>query len=210
MIAHNEADTIGAALSSVTWADQIVVVDTDSTDETADIARKMGAEVHVEPNHPNLNINKNIAINLCRGDWIFVLDADERIPYELAGEIRLAINEGRADGYLVPRRNWVLGKWMKRGGEYPDYQLRLFRRGRGGFPAVHIHERLTVEGKVKRLSRPFDHYPYPDLNSMIGKNLRDTRFEAWHLFQNGKRIGTVGLGFRIFTVSYTHLTLPTN
>ncbi len=188
VIAHNEAAVLRDALKSVSWAEQIVVIDCGSTDETADIALQLGAEVYTEPNHANLNINKNMAIKHCTGDWIFVLDADETIPYNLAGEIRCVINFPNADGYLVPRRNFMLGKWIKRGSQYPDYQLRLFKRNKGVFPAVHVHERLQVDGKVQKLIEPFDHFPFPDLDTMIMKNLRYIDFEAKHLYQQGKRV----------------------
>lgn len=188
VITHNEESVIKGALDSVAWAEQIVVVDCGSTDSTAAIARSLGAEIHSEPNRANLNINKNIAIRHCTKDWIFVLDADERIPYDLAGEIRCLINARDADGYLVPRRNFMLGRWIRRGSQYPDYQLRLFRRGRGEFPAVHVHERLKVDGKVGKLTEPFDHFPFPDLDTMIAKNLRYIDFEAEHLYRMGKRI----------------------
>ena len=195
IIAHNEQDIIKGALESVSWAEQVVVIDCGSTDNTAAIARSMGAEIYTEPNRTNLNVNKNIAIKHCTGDWIFVLDADERIPCDLAGEIRCVINAKSADGYLVPRRNFMLGRWIKRGSQYPDYQLRLFRRGRGEFPAIHVHERLKVDGKIGKLDESFDHFPFPDLDTMIAKNLRYIDFEAEHLHRMGKRITIPGMIF---------------
>lgn len=197
IIAHNEGTYLADALQSVSWADQVVVVDCGSTDNTSEIAEGAGAEVYREPNRSNLNENKNIAIGHCRGEWIFVLDADERIPDMLAGEIRRVINDNKTDGFLVPRRNHIIGRWLRHGSQYPDYQLRLFKRDRGNFPAVHVHERLNVNGRIDRLSEPFDHHPYPDLSMLIHKNLRYSEFEAQHLFQQGKTISFSGLIWRI-------------
>ena len=200
MIALNEEHCIARALQSVKWADQIVVLDCGSTDDTFNIARKYTNDLEVIENHPNLNINKNKAIDKCTYEWVFILDADEVIPYDLAGEIRRIINEGNStNGFMVPRRNFVLGKWMKRGSQYPDYQLRLFRKEKGRFPAVHVHERLEVEGQIAELSIPFDHHPYPTLSSMMRKNRRDFEFEAQYLFDQGIRSSGTGTAFRILT-----------
>jgi len=197
VIAHNESKNLPVALESVTWADQIVVVDAGSTDNTAEIAVRFGAEVFREPNRKNLNLNKNIAIEHCKGDWIFILDADEEIPYDLAGEIRRIMNSKETEaGYLVPRRNFVMGKWLRRGSQYPDYQLRLFKRGKGIFAAKHVHERLTVDGKIAKLSLPFDHHPYPNYKMLVEKNNRYAELEAVYQFNQGKRISVTELLFQ--------------
>ena len=194
MITFNEEHNVRAAIESVNWADQIVVVDNKSTDYTAEIVKESGVELYFEENVGNLNINKNKSIEYCRGDWILVLDADERIPYDLAGEIRTIINSNTSyNGYYLARKNYVLGKWIKRGSQFPDYQLRLFRRGKGKFPAVHIHEKLTIEGKIGKLNIPFEHYPYPNIDSMLRKNRRDVEFEAQYLFKQQKNISAFGL-----------------
>lgn len=199
IIAHNEAQNIATALKSVEWVDQIIVVDCESTDGTASIVAESGAELYSEPNHPNLNINKNIAIDKCTSDWILILDADEVIPYELAGEIRRVVNdEGDIFAYKFPRKNFILGKWVKHGSQYPDYQLRLIREGKGRFPEDHIHERLAVRGKIGKIDTAFEHHPYPDIATFIRKNLRDAEFEANYLFQKGTRISTSGLMIRVF------------
>lgn len=185
IIAHNEAHRILQALESVKWADQVVVVDTESEDGTGDIARQWGAEVLRAPNNPNLNVNKNTAISACRNDWILVLDADEVIPEALRREIEDVIETAQNKGYLLPRQNFVWGSPLRYGGQYPDWQLRLFRKGWGIFPAQHIHERLKLEGKVGRLKSPMHHYPYPDLASMVHKGFRDALFEADYLRARG-------------------------
>jgi len=202
IIAHNEADNLPYVLNSIDWVDQIVVIDCSSSDNTAEIARQAGADVYSEPNHPNLNINKNLSIDYCHGDWILVLDADENIPYDLAGLIRCIINEdSETNGYLIPRRNYVLGRWLHRGSQYPDYQLRLFRRGKGKFPAVHVHERIVLKGKVSKLELPFEHHPYRTLDSIIAKNRRYVEFEARFLYENGKRVSNIKLIWRVLVMT---------
>ncbi len=194
MIAHNEAQVIGRALTSVEWADQVVVLDCESSDDTPEIAKRRGAEVYSVPNDRNLNINKNRSIAYCKADWILVLDADEAIPYDLAGEIRRIVNSPDSlDGYFIPRKNFILGKWARYGSQYPDYQLRLFRNGKGRFPAKHVHEKLKIEGKTGKISLPFEHHPYPTLESIVRKNQRDFEFEARYLYENGKRVTTFDL-----------------
>lgn len=195
IIAHNEARNLPRALGSVQWADEIVVVDTSSTDETGEIARRRGAKVAVQPNLSNLNVNKNYAIDFCCGDWILILDADEVVPDLLAGEIRRALAAPSAVGYDLPRRNFMMGKWLRYGSQYPDYQRRLFQRGKGRFAAAHIHERLTVNGKVGYLEEPLEHYPYITIESLVCKGIRDVEFEAEFLHKKGKTatIGSIWL-----------------
>ncbi len=195
LIAHNEAEIIEPTLKSIDWVDEIIIVDAGSTDNTAEVCHRYDIEVILEENQVNLNINKNIAIDRCIGEWILVLDADEVIPYELAGVIRKIVNDSNsADGYLIPRKNYVLGRWVKHGSQYPDYQLRLFRNGKGRFPAVHVHERLKVDGKVEKLDTPFEHHPYPDIAMLNMKTKRYVEFEAQHRFKNGAKIS----GFKLF------------
>lgn len=193
MLAHNEAANIAAAIAGVRWAEQIVVVDAESDDGTGDLARQLGATVVTQPNRTNLNVNKNIAISHCRSEWVLVLDADERISDDLAGEIRRVIADGDADGFLIPRRNFVLGRWLRHGSQYPDWQLRLFRRRRGRFEERHVHERLRVEGRVVRLREPMDHHPYTTVSSLIRKGEFYAAFEAGKLQERGVRIGAAGL-----------------
>jgi len=187
MIAFNEAAHLPRSLGSVCWADQLVLIDSSSTDTTAEVGSALGAEVETLPNHPNLNLNKNAAIDRCRCEWILVLDADEVVSDELAGEIRRVISHPNAVGYCLPRRNHVMGRALRFGSQYPDWQLRLFRRNKGRFPADHIHETIKIEGRVGRLENPLYHYPYVSVEALSRKGLRDAAFEARHLFSKGRR-----------------------
>lgn len=163
----NEEKNLAACLDSVKdLADEIVVVDGSSTDKTIEIAKKYGAKILVVENLPNFHINKQKAIDLATKDWILQLDADERLTPELQREIKDKIenwklgNGNSVNGYWVARKNWFLGRFLMKGGQYPDYTLRLYRRGKGHLPQVHVHEQAEVEGRVEYLKHALLHYPY--------------------------------------------------
>ncbi len=183
--AYNEESKIGRCLSSVAWADEIIVVDNSSTDETAKIAKERKAKVFRRPNNPMLNVNKNFGFDKANGDWIFCLDADEEVTPELAKEIRKAISHSRAAGsrfaghpsaisndpvgYWIPRKNIIFGKWVAHGLWWPDKQLRLFQRGKGRFSCVHVHEYLEVDGPTGELQEPYIHHNYETISQFIRK-----------------------------------------
>lgn len=186
LLAHNEEVKLPSALKSVEWADEIIVVDAESSDGTAKVARAHGAKVIKQPNQTNLNVNKNIAISNCTHDWVLILDADETIPSALAEEIRRVVANPAHAGYFIPRRNIVLGRWLRRGGQYPDLQLRLIRKSSARFPEKHVHERIQVEGSVGRLVHPMDHTPYTSISQMMRKGMFYAEFEAQYR-HGGKR-----------------------
>lgn len=159
---HNEAANIERCLASVrTLADEIVVVDGASTDTTAIIAKRLGATVIETTNPPMFHINKQKALEHAHGVWILQLDADEVVSNELASEIRaVCTNADSLDGYAIPRKNYFLGDWLRKGGQYPDYVVRLFRREKGSFPQKSVHEQITIAGSIGKLSNPLDHYSY--------------------------------------------------
>ena len=188
MIAHNEEDKLPAALESVRFADQVIVADCESSDLTAVIARDQGACVFQRPNLVNLNVNKNFTFDQATGDFILCLDADEVVPQDTANEIREILeNDPLESGFFLPRRNYWMGVWLRHGGHYPDWQLRLFRRGKGRFPEKHIHERLQIEGSVGRLHHPLDHFPYETREECLRKLEFYSSFEAKYLYQSGVR-----------------------
>ncbi len=169
--AWNEEKKLKRCLSSVkSLADEIVVVDSSSTDATPKIARQFTSKVFKRPNNPMLNVNKNYGFSQATSDWVLSLDADEEVTKELAQEIRSAISsEGNIAGYWIPRKNILFGKWIAHGLWWPDKQLRLFRRNRGKFPCVHVHEYLEVDGPTSELHEPYTHYNYETVSQFIRK-----------------------------------------
>lgn len=194
---YNEADNIGACLESVHGlASEIVIVDGGSTDQTASIAQKFGAKVIVEENRANFHINKQHAIDACSGDWILQLDADERVSSMLAEEIRKTITAdlsagalAQADAYYLKRRNYFLGRWMNKGGMYPDPVIRLFRRGRAHLPAASVHELMTVDGTTKWLINDLLHIADPSFTRYLLRSNRYTTLQAEDWIKEGK-LGT--------------------
>jgi len=192
--AYNEEAKIARCLDSVSWADEIIVIDNSSTDKTATIARKAGAKVITRLNNPMLNVNKNFGFEKAIGNWILNLDADEEIPQELAGEIKKVtkVTEGDVEGYWIPRKNIIFGKWIEYGLWWPDRHLRLFHKEKGRFPEKHIHEYVEVHGKTETLSHPFVHHNYETISQFIRKmdslyteneviNLQATNYHlAWY------------------------------
>jgi len=168
--AYNEERHIKRVLDSVSWADEIIVVDNESGDDTAAIAKKMGAKVLSRPNNLMLNKNKNVGFSEAKNDWILNLDADEEITPELKTEIAHTLdNEPPENGFWIPRKNIIFGKWIQHGLWWPDKQLRLFRNGTGKFPCVHVHEYLEVEGQTSELKEPYRHYNYETTSQFIHK-----------------------------------------
>lgn len=155
----NEELNIKDCLESVKdIADEIIVVDGGSKDKTVEIAKQMGAKVIETTNPPIFHINKNKAIDEATKDWILQLDADERISLELAQEIKQTINsETEINGYWLPRSNYFLGRFLKKGGQYPDYTMRLYKKSKGRLPAKDVHEQAKVEGKVGYLKHDLLH-----------------------------------------------------
>ncbi len=188
MIAHNEEDKLAETLESARFAEEIIVADCGSTDATPIIARAYQVRLFSRPNLANLNINKNFTFDQAQGDYILCLDADEIVPAAAAQEIRELLHRPpREAAFFLPRRNYFFGRWLQHGGQYPDWQLRLFRRGQARFPEKHIHERLQVEGQTGRLHHPLDHHPYPTRTECQRKLDLYTTFEANFLFRQGVR-----------------------
>lgn len=167
----NEEENIEKCLRSViSWVYEIVVVDGSSTDKTVDIAKNYKAEVIVSDNPPIFHINKQKAIEECQNEWILQLDADEVVSDKLKNEIINIVNRSdSASGYYLPRKNFLLGKWVKKGGLYPDYVIRLFKRGKGRFPAKSVHEQIKIDGEVGYLKNDLFHYAYPNFSEYLRK-----------------------------------------
>ena len=203
---HNEETNIREALESVkNLANEIIIVDNESTDKTVQIAKKYTKNILDHKNTPNsLNTPKNYGFSKATGDWILSLDADERVSPELAKEINSVISvpgslrnghtltevsQTSVNGYWMPRQNLVFGKWLEHGIWYPDYQLRLFRKEKGRFPAIHNHEFLAVEGKTEKLKGHLIHKSYSGITEYIDKfNHTYTDNEAENFLKSGKKI----------------------
>ena len=188
VITKNEEASIGACLASVGWADEIIVVDSGSTDGTVDVCRRHRALVHVAADWQGFGPQKNRALALATGGWVLSLDADERITPELRQEIEAAIADpGGRVAFSVPRRSSYCGRPMRHGGWWPDYVTRLFLRARGRFSNDTVHERLIVDGPVGRLRQPLVHEAFADLEEMLETMNRYSTAGASAMHGRGKR-----------------------
>jgi glycosyltransferase involved in cell wall biosynthesis len=171
VITCNEERNVADCLASASFADEIVVVDSGSADRTCEIARRMGAKVHRNP-WPGYGPQKNFGMEKATGDWILIVDADERVTPELREEItRLlgAPEEPSFAAFTVPRRNHEYGRWIARGGAYPDRQMRLLRRGKGAYNDVEVHENLIVDGAIGELRSPLLHFSDRSISDRVTK-----------------------------------------
>jgi glycosyltransferase involved in cell wall biosynthesis len=186
IITRNEEANLSRTLASVRWANEIIVVDSGSTDRTCEIARGFGAKVYVEE-WKGFAAQKNSALNKATGDWILALDADEEVTEELAQAIqRITRTPEAKNGYQIARRNLFLGRWMKHGGFYPDRKLRLWRRGAGSFEDRPVHETAKVNGTIGTLEGDLIHHAYPTLENYIEHMNRYSSLGANLAIKSGK------------------------
>ena len=191
IITLNESANIGAALESVSWADEIVVVDARSTDDTVEIARRFTDRVEVR-DWPGYVAQKNYAAAIATHDWILSLDADERVTPELAAEIKaLMAGQPAAAGYRVPRMSHYLGRWIRSTDWHPDYQLRLYDRRLGQWTGRYVHESVKVDGAVGRLRGHLQHYPYRDVSHHLATIDKYSSLAACQMFEDGRRTGAL-------------------
>ncbi len=181
---YNEEKNLPSCLDSIKdLADEIVIVDGSSKDKTVEIAKKYKAKIKIITNKQNFHINKQMAIDMATKDWILQLDADEHVSPELKDEIlqilkqQATSNEPRVgyDGYWMPRKNLFLGRFLLKGGQYPDYTLRFYKNGKGRLPQKDVHEQAVVEGKVGYFKSALLHYPYKNFSHYLKK---------WNLYNN--------------------------
>jgi glycosyltransferase involved in cell wall biosynthesis len=189
IITRNEASNISEVISSVAWADDLLVVDCGSTDTTVTTAEGLGARV-LHRDWRGFAEQKNFAADRAEHDWILSLDADERVTPPLADEIRrlLATDPPHA-GYRLPRVSWYLDRWIRTTDWYPDLQLRLYDRRRGRWKPRRVHESVQLTGSVGRLTHPLEHRPYADVAAHLDTMNRYTTLAARELFEEGRRSG---------------------
>ncbi len=229
VITKNEAKNILECLQSVNWADEVIVVDAQSTDGTAELAKTHTTDVFVRP-WPGFGPQKNFGFEQVSSDWILILDADERVSEELRTEIleHLHRSSTKSVAFRLPRKNYFYGQWVRWGGAYPDYQIRLLQRGRGRYNDVTVHENLMIDGHVGTLLQPLEHYTEREIHDHFGKfNLYTTlaaseksksqKTVAWYhlvcnpfviffktyIIKKGYRDGTRGVIFAVFASMYT-------
>lgn len=186
IITKNEASHIGRCLESVSWADEIIVLDSGSQDETVSICHRYTDKVY-ETDWPGFGIQKQRALAKATGDWILSIDADEMVTPQLRAEIEHALQQTEFQGYEIPRLSSYCGRQMRHGGWWPDHVLRLFRRDCGQFTDSVVHERIIVQGQTGQLSAPLLHDAFVSLDEVLHKVNCYSSLGAEMLYQKGAR-----------------------
>ena len=199
IITKNEAGNIGPCLDCLDFCDERIVVDSGSDDDTVEIARRRGARI-ISREWSGFGPQKNFALSLASGDWVLSIDADERVSPALAREIIGAVADAKVDGYAIPRHSSFLGRDMRRGGLFPDYVLRLFRRGKARFSDDLVHERVICDGALGRLREPLQHRTVVQLEDAISRVDRYSTAGAAMLVASGRRVSFAsGIGHALWT-----------
>ena len=192
IIAMDEADRIERCLSSVDWADEVLVIDSGSSDETVALCQKAGARV-IETDWPGWVAQKQRAVDAATHDWIFAIDADERVDEELRTAL-LALRDGALQdpttprAYAVCRKVWFLGQWIRHGGWYPEWRTRLFHRGHAHWAGVDPHDRVEVDGAKVRIRRGhLEHYTYRSMEDYLRKTNRFSSVAAAEKHKRGRK-----------------------
>lgn len=203
IITHNEEKNIKDCLESIKWVDEIIVVDSFSIDNTERICKKYSPKLKFYKRAwQGYSNQKNFGINKAKSKWILSLDADERITPQLKEEILKAIqNQKDIKGFYIPRKNYYFGKWIRWGGNYPDYQLRLFQKNYGRFKNVILHEGVFVNGKTTKLKNPMLHFTYKNVDDYFKRFIKYTELEKEILI-------TKKIKINIFTIIYYILLFP--
>jgi glycosyltransferase involved in cell wall biosynthesis len=206
IITKNEERNIEACLRSVDWVDEAIVVDACSEDRTVSIARRHTDHVFIRP-WPGFGPQKNYGIDQSSAEWILILDADERVPGALRDEISATIRRPVEQvGFEIPRRNVFYGRWIRGGGLYPDYQLRLFKRSAGRYDDVLLHEHLRLAGDVSRLASPLDHFSMPTVGDHVRKIMLYSTLGAREKLKTRANVSALDLaGSHLATILRTFL-----
>lgn len=204
VITRDEAHNIRECLESVRWADELVVVDSGSTDGTQAVCREYAAKL-IETDWPGYGPQKNRALEHATGEWVLSIDADERVTPELRREIEAAITNPGFAVYRMPRRSSYCGRFMRHGGWWPDRVARLFRRGHARFSDAVVHERLEAQGPIGELQAPLLHFSFRDLEQVLNKVNSYSSAGAEMLVNRGKRGGlgrAIGHAIAAFVRTY--------
>lgn len=189
--AFNEEKKIEECFKSISWADEIVFIDNESTDNTTKIAKKYTDKVYSQPNKKMLNTNKNYGFTKAENEWILNLDSDETVEKELKDEIITILenvpqkNGQNVVGFHIPRKNIIFGEWIRHTGWYPDYQLRLFKKKSGKFPEKHIHEKIEISGETEKLKNHIIHKNYDTVSQFLEKLDLYTDNEVDNMLEKG-------------------------
>jgi glycosyltransferase involved in cell wall biosynthesis len=199
IITKNESTHIGSCLQSVLWADEIIVLDSGSEDDTVEICKQYTDNVFIT-DWPGFGIQKQRALDKARGDWILSIDADEVVSTQLRAEIEKALQQEQYNGYDIPRLSSYCGKEIRHGGWWPDYVLRLFRRNAGYFTESVVHERIVVQGEIGKLSSPLLHDAFVNLDEVLHKVNDYSSLGAQMLHQKGVQSSVSKAIFKAFWI----------
>lgn len=192
IITLNEQDNIDKCLNSLKdLVEEIILVDSGSTDKTVEIAKKLKAKVYVR-NFDNFANQKNYALSLVSNDWVFSIDADETVSKDLSDEIKIAVNDSKYDGFLIPRKNFILGKEIKYSRWSPDKHIWLWKKSKGQWKG-QVHEEVVVNGKVGQLKNSKIHYQDKTIQEFINTNNHYSQIQAERLFKSNKRFSLLQL-----------------
>jgi glycosyltransferase involved in cell wall biosynthesis len=185
VIAYNEEKDIARCLKSLSFCDEIIVVDSFSTDQTAEIAKKLGAKVY-QKKWEGYGQQKNYAMSLAKNEWVLNLDADEEVTLELKDEILEKISSNpKVNGFMIARKTFYRNKWIQHGGWYPNYVTRLSRKSKSKWTEPSVHETLVVEGMVEKLKNPMNHYTFQDMKDHFQTNVKYAKQGAIALYEKG-------------------------
>ncbi len=195
IITKNEEKDITDALESVKELDDIVIIDSFSSDRTADICRIYTDRVF-QREWQGYAKQKQMAVDLAKNEWVLILDADERVTPELMEEIKNSVSGNSFRGYYIPRKSFFLGKWVRHSGWWPDYVLRLFRKDSGRLDDRHVHEKVVLNGKAGRLKNPLIHMAYRSIGEFIHKADRYSTLAAIELKKENRHVNPGSFIFR--------------
>jgi len=196
IITLNEGKNLRACLESVAFADEIIILDSESQDQTLSIAREFTDQVFQEP-WQGFARQKNLAQEKAQGPWILNVDADERVTSELREEIQSVLKKGTDfTGFKISRKNFFCGQWIRYGGWYPNYQLRLYRKEAGHFAQREVHEQVVVHGKIGTLEAPLEHFTYDSISDYLKRMDRYSELSAQQYLSEGKKVSWLEILFR--------------